>query len=216
MDGVVRSRGSPGSLSNRCGRGSAGRASPCQGEGRGFESRRPLQESPGQSASGRGFRRSQQLNSHVAGSSRDRPSCRRLRCDPAGTRPTAEQQPQPGSRRTCEVHPRPLGTFHVGGRRSRWRHRRTVVTAGATGDDETSGDGCEDSSPVLGTDTHRVSDVAAAARPIQSDVRAPLAGPGHVAAGEPGSVRVAAVQEHRADGERCDGVGAEQQGVVHA
>ena len=28
-----------------CGRGSAGRASPCQGEGRGFESRRPLQES---------------------------------------------------------------------------------------------------------------------------------------------------------------------------
>ena len=28
----------------RCGRGSAGRASPCQGEGRGFESRRPLGE----------------------------------------------------------------------------------------------------------------------------------------------------------------------------
>ena len=27
---------------NRCGRSSAGRASPCQGEGRGFESRRPL------------------------------------------------------------------------------------------------------------------------------------------------------------------------------
>jgi len=27
------------------GRGSAGRASPCQGEGRGFESRRPLQRS---------------------------------------------------------------------------------------------------------------------------------------------------------------------------
>ena len=26
-----------------CGRGSVGRASPCQGEGRGFESRRPLQ-----------------------------------------------------------------------------------------------------------------------------------------------------------------------------
>ncbi len=29
---------------NHCGRGSAGRASPCQGEGRGFESRRPLGE----------------------------------------------------------------------------------------------------------------------------------------------------------------------------
>jgi hypothetical protein len=28
----------------RCGRGSVGRASPCQGEGRGFESRRPLGE----------------------------------------------------------------------------------------------------------------------------------------------------------------------------
>ena len=36
------------SLEPHCGRGSAGRASPCQGEGRGFESRRPLQESPGQ------------------------------------------------------------------------------------------------------------------------------------------------------------------------
>jgi hypothetical protein len=36
-------------LHNRpCGRGSAGRASPCQGEGRGFESRRPLHEGPGQ------------------------------------------------------------------------------------------------------------------------------------------------------------------------
>ena len=31
-----------------CGCGSAGRASPCQGEGREFESRHPLQESPGQ------------------------------------------------------------------------------------------------------------------------------------------------------------------------
>ncbi len=30
-----------------CGRGSAGRASPCQGEGRGFESRRPLGRRPG-------------------------------------------------------------------------------------------------------------------------------------------------------------------------
>ena len=29
-------------LAGSCGRGSAGRASPCQGEGRGFESRRPL------------------------------------------------------------------------------------------------------------------------------------------------------------------------------
>ena len=29
---------------SNCGRGSAGRASPCQGEGRGFESRRPLQK----------------------------------------------------------------------------------------------------------------------------------------------------------------------------
>jgi hypothetical protein len=33
----------PGVFSDQaCGRGSAGRASPCQGEGRGFESRRPL------------------------------------------------------------------------------------------------------------------------------------------------------------------------------
>src|SRR5258708_8417303 len=31
-----------GLLGLACGRGSAGRASPCQGEGRGFESRRPL------------------------------------------------------------------------------------------------------------------------------------------------------------------------------
>ena len=31
-----------GILGPACGRGSAGRASPCQGEGRGFESRRPL------------------------------------------------------------------------------------------------------------------------------------------------------------------------------
>jgi hypothetical protein len=29
-------------LRSACGRGSVGRASPCQGEGRGFESRRPL------------------------------------------------------------------------------------------------------------------------------------------------------------------------------
>ena len=35
-----------GNLGDRRGRGSAGRASPCQGEGRGFESRRPLQEMP--------------------------------------------------------------------------------------------------------------------------------------------------------------------------
>ena len=32
----------------QCGRGSVGRASPCQGEGRRFESGRPLQEVPGQ------------------------------------------------------------------------------------------------------------------------------------------------------------------------
>jgi hypothetical protein len=32
----------PRYLGSACGRGSAGRASPCQGEGRGFESRRPL------------------------------------------------------------------------------------------------------------------------------------------------------------------------------
>src|SRR4029450_9897325 len=31
----------------RCGRGSVGRASPCQGEGRGFESRRPLGDALG-------------------------------------------------------------------------------------------------------------------------------------------------------------------------
>src|SRR5690625_1669302 len=31
----------------RCGRGAAGSASPCQGEGRGFESRRPLEEASG-------------------------------------------------------------------------------------------------------------------------------------------------------------------------
>ena len=31
-----------GEIQCECGRGSAGRASPCQGEGRGFESRRPL------------------------------------------------------------------------------------------------------------------------------------------------------------------------------
>ena len=31
-----------GEIRRECGRGSAGRASPCQGEGRGFESRRPL------------------------------------------------------------------------------------------------------------------------------------------------------------------------------
>ena len=40
-------RGHPGRLcyaGTRCGRGSVGRASPCQGEGRGFESRRPLSE----------------------------------------------------------------------------------------------------------------------------------------------------------------------------
>ncbi|MCW2906724.1 MAG: hypothetical protein JWL68_1513 [Actinomycetia bacterium] len=35
-------RSAPGSRSRACGRGSVGRASPCQGEGRGFESRRPL------------------------------------------------------------------------------------------------------------------------------------------------------------------------------
>ena len=32
----------PFAAGRQCGRGSAGRASPCQGEGRGFESRRPL------------------------------------------------------------------------------------------------------------------------------------------------------------------------------
>ncbi len=40
MIGYSSDRSPPG----RCGRGSVGRASPCQGEGRGFESRRPLSE----------------------------------------------------------------------------------------------------------------------------------------------------------------------------
>ena len=37
----MRTKGGRSTL-NACGRGSVGRASPCQGEGRGFESRRPL------------------------------------------------------------------------------------------------------------------------------------------------------------------------------
>ena len=41
----VRIRASPPDIENQtCGHGSAGRASPCQGEGRGFESRCPLHE----------------------------------------------------------------------------------------------------------------------------------------------------------------------------
>src|SRR6266487_5803025 len=39
MVGLVRP---PALVGDTCGRGSVGRASPCQGEGRGFESRRPL------------------------------------------------------------------------------------------------------------------------------------------------------------------------------
>jgi hypothetical protein len=43
MNARRRCSGASGlALWGRCGRGSAGRASPCQGEGRGFESRRPL------------------------------------------------------------------------------------------------------------------------------------------------------------------------------
>ena len=38
-------------LRDPCGRSSAGRASPCQGEGRGFKSRRPLNKAPGQAGS---------------------------------------------------------------------------------------------------------------------------------------------------------------------
>ena len=38
----------PDIVDSPCGRSSAGRASPCQGEGRGFKSRRPLQRTPGQ------------------------------------------------------------------------------------------------------------------------------------------------------------------------